>query len=115
MAEAHAQQDAGATYMYEFAWQPPTFDGRLGACHALEMPFVFDNLAKQGFEGLVGTNPPQQVADAMHAAWVSFATSSQPGWPQFDLKRRATMRFDTTSDLVEDPRSAERMLWEDRR
>jgi len=115
MAEAHAQQDAGATYMYEFAWQPPTFDGRLGACHALEMPFVFDNLDKEGFEGLVGTNPPQQVADAMHAAWVAFATSGNPGWPQFNLKRRATMRFDTTSELVEDPLSAERLLWEGRR
>ena len=115
MAEAHAQQDAGATYMYEFAWQPPAFDGHLGACHALEMPFVFDNLDKEGFEGLVGTNPPQQVADAMHAAWVAFATSGNPGWPQFDLKRRATMRFDTTSELVEDPLSAERLLWEGRR
>ncbi len=115
MAEAHAQQDAGATYMYEFAWQSPTFDGRIGACHAMEMPFVFDNLGKEGFEGLVGTNPPQQVADAMHAAWVAFATSGNPGWPQFDLKRRETMRFDTTSEPVEDPRPAERMLWEGRR
>ena len=115
MAEAHAKPGAGATYMYEFAWQPPTFDGRLGACHALEMPFVFDNLDKQGSEGLMGTNPPQQVASAMHAAWVAFATSGNPGWPQFDLKRRATMRFDTTSELVEDPLSAERLLWEGRR
>ena len=82
---------------------------------SLEMPFVFDNLDKQGSEGLMGTNPPQQVASAMHAAWVAFATSSNPGWPQFDLKRRATMRFDTTSQLVEDPRSAERLLWEGRR
>src|ERR1700730_15693322 len=72
---ALAQKDAGATYMYEFEWQPPTFDGRLGACHALEMPFVFDNLDKQGFAGLAGTNPPQQIADAMHSAWVAFATS----------------------------------------
>jgi len=32
MAEAHAQQDARAAFMYEFAWQPPTFDGCLGAC-----------------------------------------------------------------------------------
>ncbi len=115
MAEAHVRQGAGATYMYEFAWQPPTFDGRLGACHTLELPFVFDNLDKEGFEGLAGTNPPQQVADAMHTAWVAFATSGNPGWPQFDLKRRATMRFDTTSELVEDPRSAERVLWEGRR
>ena len=97
------------------AWQPPTFEGRLGACHSLELPFVFDNLDKEGFVGLVGTNPPQQVAHAMHAAWVAFATSGNPGWPQFDLKRRATMRFDTTSELVEDPRSAERVLWEGRR
>ena len=115
MAEAHAQQGAGATYMYEFAWQSPMFDGRIGACHAMELPFVFDNLDKEGFEGLVGTNPPQQVANAMHAAWVAFATSGNPGWPQFNLKRRATMRFDTTSELVEDPLSAERLLWEGRR
>jgi para-nitrobenzyl esterase len=115
LAEAHAEPGAGATYMYEFAWQPPTFDGRLGACHALELPFVFDNLDKEGFEGLAGTNPPQQVADVMHAAWVAFATSGKPGWPQYDLKRRTTMRFDTTSQLVEDPRPAERVLWEGRR
>jgi para-nitrobenzyl esterase len=115
MAEAHAQHGVSGTYMYEFAWKPPTFDGHLGACHALELPFVFDNLDKKGFEGLVGTNPAQQVADVMHAAWVAFAASGNPGWPQFDLKRRATMRFDATSELVEDPRSAERVLWEGRR
>ena len=115
MAEAHAKPGAGATYMYEFAWQPPTFEGRLGACHALEFPFVFDNLDKAGYQVLMGTNPPQQVANAMHAAWVAFATGGDPGWPQYDLKRRATMRFDTTSELVEDPRPAERVLWEGRR
>ena len=115
MAEAHARQSAGATYMYEFAWQPPMFEGRIGACHTIEMPFVFDNLDKKGFEGLMGLNPPQQVADAMHAAWVAFATSGNPGWPQYDLKRRATMRFDTTSEPVEDPGAAERVLWEGRR
>jgi para-nitrobenzyl esterase len=112
MAEAHTQQSAGATYMYEFAWQPPTFEGHLGASHALDLPFVFDNLDKGGFEGLVGTNPPQQVADAMHAAWVAFANSGNPGWPQYDLNRRATMRFDTKQELVADPRLAERLLWE---
>jgi para-nitrobenzyl esterase len=51
----------------------------------------------------------------MHAAWVAFATGGNPGWPQYDLKHRATMRFDTTSELVEDPCSAERVLWEGRR
>jgi para-nitrobenzyl esterase len=115
MAEAHARQSAGATYLYEFAWQSPMFDGRLGSCHGLEIPFVFDNLDKKGFEEMMGTHPPQQVADAMHTAWVAFATRGNPGWPPFDLQQRATMRFDTTSELVEDPRSAERVLWEGRR
>ncbi len=111
LAEAHTK-GSGATYMYEFAWRSPKFDGKLGACHALEIPFVFDTLDKEGYEALMGTEPPQQLADVMHAAWVAFATSGNPGWPQFDLKRRATMRFDTKQELVEDPRSAERVLWE---
>jgi carboxylesterase type B len=115
IAEAHAKPGAGATYMYEFAWRSPQFDRRLGACHGLEMPFVFDNLDKEGFEGPAGTNPPQQIAEAMHSAWVAFATSSNPCWPQYDLKRRATMRFDATSQPMDDPRSAERLLWEGRR
>lgn len=115
MAEAHAQQRAGATYLYEFAWQPPTFEGRLGACHALDVPFIFDNLHKKGFEGLAGPHPPQQVADVMHRAWIAFAQSGSPGWPQYEPVRRTTMRFDTFSKPVEDPRSAERILWEGHR
>lgn len=101
--------------MYQFAWPSLTFNGHLGACHVLEMPFVFDTLDEEGFAGLMGMHPPQQLADAMHAAWVAFARSGNPGWPLFDLKRRATMRFATSSHLVEDPHQAERLLWEGRR
>ena len=43
MADAHATGPAG-TYLYEFAWQSPAFHGRLGGCHGLEIPFVFDTL-----------------------------------------------------------------------
>ncbi len=110
LAEAHAKSPS-ATYMYEFAWRSPQFNGLLGACHGLEIPFVFDTLGN-GTEPLLGTDPPQQLADTMHAAWVAFATNGDPGWPKYDLKRRATMRFDTTSEVVDDPRPAERALWE---
>jgi carboxylesterase type B len=111
LAEAHAQS-TGATYMYEFAWRSPGFDGKLGACHGLEIPFVFDTLDKEGFEVLLGDGAPQQLADAMHAAWVAFARDGDPGWQRFDLSRRATMRFDRRQELVDDPRSEERRLWE---
>jgi carboxylesterase type B len=92
-ADAHARnEDAGATYMYEFGWRSPRFDGRLGACHSLEIP-------------------PQELADSMHAAWVAFASRGDCDWPKYDLTRRATRRFDVTSAVVNDPRCAERALW----
>lgn len=111
LAEAHTQ-GSGRTYMYEFAWRSPQFAGQLGASHALEVPFVFDTLDKEWREPLWGTAAPQQLADVMHQAWVAFATNGDPGWPQYDLSRRMTMRFDMTPETVEDPRSAERVLWE---
>jgi para-nitrobenzyl esterase len=110
LAEAHAK-GRSSTYMYEFAWRSPQFNGLLGACHALEVPFVFDTLGN-GTGPLLGTDPPQQLAETMHAAWVAFATDGDCGWPKYDLGRRATMRFDRTSGVVDDPRSAERALWE---
>jgi carboxylesterase type B len=110
LAEAHAQSTA-ASYMYEFAWGSPQFGGRLAACHGLEVAFVFDDLGDET-ESLAGPHPPQQLADRMHAAWVAFATKGNPGWPRYDLARRATMRFDTSSAVVDDPQSMERLLWE---
>ncbi len=111
LAEAQVKSSSKA-HMYEFGWRSPSFNGALGACHALEIAFAFDTLAIPGQEALLGPNPPQSLADTMHAAWVAFATHGDPGWPQYDLSRRATMRFNTASELVDDPGSAERSLWE---
>jgi carboxylesterase 2/para-nitrobenzyl esterase len=66
LADAHARQAKGRTFMYDFAWRSPQFESRLGACHSLEIPFVFDTLASA--RTLAGPNPPQALADAMHAA-----------------------------------------------
>ena len=110
LAEAHAVANADSrTYMYEFAWSSPG----LGAVHALEIPFVFDTATTDVplFGPMLGEDPPQELARTMHAAWVAFAGTGDPGWPRYDLGRRATMRFDTVSRVVEDPRSWERGLW----
>jgi len=109
LADAHATP-ASRTYMYEFAWRSPQFAGRLGACHALEIPFVFDMLGS-GTKTLWGATPPQQLADTMHAAWVAFAANGDPGWPRYDQRSKSTMRFDLVSEVVDDPRSGERALW----
>jgi para-nitrobenzyl esterase len=113
LADAHAPYP-GATFMYEFAWRSPEFGGRLGACHALELPFVFDTLdlgRQQMMGGALGDEPPQELADTMHAAWVRFARDGDPGWPRYDLERRAVMRLDVASSVVDDPYVRERELW----
>lgn len=109
LADAHAK-NTSHTYMYEFAWCSPQFNGLLGACHALEIPFVFDTLDTE-YKLMIGDNPPQQLADTMHAAWVAFATNGECGWPKYDHNRRATMNFNTTMRVVDDPRAMERELW----
>ncbi|MEV6140151.1 carboxylesterase family protein [Nocardia sp. NPDC051990] len=96
---------AGApSYAYEFAWSSG-IEG-LGACHVLEVPFVFDALA--GAHTLTGPNPPQPLADEIHSAWVAFAASGDPGWARFEENSRLAQIFDSPeSRVVSDPRGDE--------
>ena len=113
LADAHATAPAG-TFMYEFTWSSPAFGGRLGSCHALEIPFVFDTLdlgRGQMLGGALGDDPPQGLADDMHSAWVRFARDGDPGWPRYDLERRCVRRFGVEPSVVDDPYTRERALW----
>ncbi|MFL1874340.1 hypothetical protein ACIKT0_03795 [Hansschlegelia beijingensis] len=85
---------------YNFAWKSPAFDGRLGAAHFVDVPFAFGTLASDQARTFVGDDPPAELAEAMHKAWVSLARTGDPGWPAYDLAERATMRFDTRSGIV---------------
>ena len=100
------------TYVYEFAWRSPAFGGALGACHALELPFVFDNLDDPGYAALLGPGPPQRIADSVHRAWVSFAATGDPGWPPYDDRDRLIRRFGASGELVADDRTDERAAWD---
>lgn len=111
IAEARAEQGA-ATYVYEFAWRSTLFGGRLGACHALEIPFVFDALDDPGTSWIAGPDrPPQQIADEMHAAWVTFVRDGKPTWDPY-LPQRRVRRFSLPSETVSDPRAEQRRLWD---
>ncbi len=107
MRLAAAQHAAGGTaYAYEFTWPTPV--GGLGACHALELAFVFDTL---GSGGLASGSAPQQLADDMHRAWVSFGRDGDPGWRPWTPQEQAVMAFDVPSALVTRPRADELALW----
>jgi para-nitrobenzyl esterase len=47
----------------------------------------------------------------MHAAWIRFAATGDPGWPTYGASR-AVMVFDTGGGSVRnDPRREEREIW----
>lgn len=113
MVEARNTLPDTPSWMYWFCWESRAFEGRLGATHALEIPFAFDNLDKAGVDVFLGPGePPQTVADAMHRAWIDFVRDGDPGWPQYDLERRPTMRFDDDCGVIHDPDGAERAAWD---
>jgi para-nitrobenzyl esterase len=108
VAEARAAGPA-PTYVYEFAWPSPV--GGLGACHSLDIPFVFDNLTEGGAELVLGPTPPTALASQMHAAWIAFARDGDPGWRAFD-DSYPVMIFDAAGGGVRtDPRGDERLVW----
>ena len=100
----------GKAWAYSFAWKSDAYNGRMGAAHSLDVPFVFKTIHKDSprIKSTLGTNPPDSLADAMHGAWVKFASTGNPGWTPFDLDRRMTMRFNTESAEVSDPWKTER-------
>ncbi|RYF93825.1 MAG: carboxylesterase/lipase family protein [Caulobacteraceae bacterium] len=102
-ARVYAQAHQGPTHFYEFDWKSPAFGGALGACHALEIPFVFNTLScATGEKGLAGPNPPQDLADRMHATWADFAKGRGVPWEPYDAVRRQVHRFDK-GETVTDP------------
>jgi para-nitrobenzyl esterase len=100
-------------YLYEFDHRSTAWGGALGACHAIEIPFVFDNLDAPGasqFLGEVGDRE-RALATETNAAWLAAATGGEP-WDRYDVDRRATRRFGgATPGVLDDPHGDERELW----
>jgi para-nitrobenzyl esterase len=114
-AERKSAQGGAPVWLYELDWATPVDDGKWGSPHALDLAFVFDNVAKS--EAMVGTgDEPQRLADQMASAWIAFArtgtpnTNALPQWPPFTMIDRATMVFDRTSRVQKDFRGQERLL-----
>ena len=101
------------TWMYWFTWATPVFDGALGSCHALDIPFAFDNIHAQGSEMLLGTGPERAGIAARFADEICrFAREGSAGWPAFDLRDRTTLRIDEECEVLNDPEPALRLLHE---
>jgi para-nitrobenzyl esterase len=110
---AERQLRHAPVFQYRFDWPSPAIGGLLGACHGLEVPFVFGTLDHERAGDLAGRSPAAQaLSERMQDAWIAFATHGDPGWPAYDLERRATRRFGAECGVELDPQSAERRFWD---
>jgi para-nitrobenzyl esterase len=117
LLEAQASHQA-ATYSYLFTYRSPAAGGFLGACHALEIPFVFGTLTDPPIDRFTGTGAgPEVLSRRMMKAWLSFAHTGDPStdemvWPRFEPERRSTMVLDVETRVEDAPLDEERRAWE---
>ena len=111
---AELQSKHADTWMYLFAW-PSAIEG-LGACHAIELPFVFHNEDAPSAIAFTGENPPKALADRIQDAWVAFAETGNPShagipvWPKYEDRTRKTMIIHEDWHVEESPGNEERSI-----
>lgn len=100
---AKSAQKAAPVYMYFFTWKPSV--NALGACHGMELPFIFNNISLQ--REMTGATPDAyQLAELMSAAWISFIKTGNPNitglpkWEPYTQESGTTMIFDNNCRIV---------------
>ena len=80
---------------YHYFWTFPSAIKNYGACHAVELAFVFNNPEEKIF---TGGNYSQELADEVQQMWVNFAKTGDPSteknkWPKYDSRTKQTLVF----------------------
>jgi para-nitrobenzyl esterase len=102
------------TYRYVFTWEAAAEDGRLGACHAVDLPFTFGTFDVDGWGEFVGGGPDaERVGAELRAAWAAFAREGvpDPDWAPYDTAKRHTRVIGRETATVPDPRGGIREAW----
>ncbi|MET9962880.1 carboxylesterase family protein [Streptomyces sp. NPDC006326] len=117
---AEARAAAGhPVWAYQFDFPTPAYEGRLGAAHCLELPFVFANFDRWSHAPfLAGLAPAVRdgLARTMHRAWISFIRTGDPNhpgmpqWQPYEAGTRTTMRFDSVVTALDDLAGPSRRL-----
>src|SRR5262245_1173219 len=103
LARAHEAR-GHPVWRYRFAWEAP----RLGACHALDLPFTFGSFDVAGWREWAGATEPRadELSRRMQSAWTSFAGEGSPSddelgpWPRGSLVQLGVAPAATTRDAV---------------
>jgi para-nitrobenzyl esterase len=93
-------EGGGQVCVYQFDWQSP--DAQLGACHCLELPFMFGTVpAWEDAPLLAGADAAMmnQLSRDMVRRWAAFARTGQPGFPHWRPATQPIQHFDTENWL----------------
>ena len=107
-ASQKAVPGAAPVFMYLFTWNSPVNDGMYKSMHCMELPFVFDNIARCE-EMTGGGKEAYALADRMSRAWIAFARTGNPNhkglptWPAYTATNGATMLFDNACQVKAHP------------
>jgi para-nitrobenzyl esterase len=108
MANLKSAHSTAPVYVYLFTWQSPVLDGAYKAVHCMEIPFVFNNIARCE-EMTGGGKEAYELARKMSQSWVSFARSGNPNykelpaWQPYTETSGTTMLFDNQSVIKTHP------------
>lgn len=114
-----ARETASApSWAYVLDWPSPSMP-KLKSCHVMDIPFVFGLTQVPTGMFFTGGGPAAaRLSMQMQVAWTSFAQGQVPtaaGWPawaKYDVKTRATLRIAAETEVVSDPNSERRLIWE---
>ena len=116
LAERKAEGGTAPVFMYLFSWASDFMGGLFKSAHALEIPFVFDNV-----EGvpITGDRPDKAaLAEIMSQTWLAFARNGDPNhpalpaWRPYTRERRDTMILDVPPRAEQAPRQEEIDAWQ---
>ena len=110
-ASAH-ERNGGKVYMYY--WTKISDIPHYGACHAVELAYVFGNVDDTIY---TGKRADEELSRTVQEMWVNFAKTSDPGtekydWEPYDEITRQTQVLGDEIRMVSDPLKEQRVLIE---
>jgi para-nitrobenzyl esterase len=103
---AAASSHQSRSYLYRFDYDRMILGKRIGAMHAMEMPFIFDSQDRAPMNLLYDRRRREEsrgLVRAMQGYWLNFAKNGDPNgaglppWPAFDIAQPQAMIFNLES------------------
>ena len=107
LADAKSKQPA-PVFVTWFAWQPPLFDGRIGAFHCVDICFWLNNTDLM-YTHTGGGARPRKLAEKMSKSLVQFMKTGDPNgagltpWSKYTSANGETLVLDDVPAMKNDP------------